>query len=509
MIIRRIFAAATLSLGVLALPIAAIAQAPGYQPPAAAPAGAPVTMKIAQGVLKGSQANGDDYFLAIPFAPPPVGDLRWKPPGAPPAWTGERDATKAPPSCQNVEDCLYLNVVRPANAKPGARLPVIFWIHGSAFVVGQAIGAFGADTEGTEFAKKGVIVVSANHRLGRAGWFAHPAITREGGMVGNYGNMDQIAGLKWTKANIAAFGGDPNNVTVVGESAGAMAILNMMVSPEAKGLFNKAVVESGFARTVPNSLADAEANGVKLAEAAGVTGVDAAAAAALRKLPLTALAGPRGGVTAPGRPFPIMDGKLYVETVIQGFAAGHEARIPLIIGGNSNEASLTRPGAATFDALPADQQAAILKTFDTAGTGDKAAAINNLVTVQTITEPDRAIARLHARNGNPTWTYYFSYVPAAEKARKPYGAGHVDEVRFVFGQPRAKFAPEDLPLSDAMNAYWTAFAKTGAPGSAGGPTWPRFDAAKEGQIEFGADGPQVREHFLKSWRDFVEATVKK
>ncbi len=506
--IRRSLAIA-LALGLAATPIAAIAQAPGYQPPAAAPAGAPVTMKIAQGTLKGSQANGDDYFLAIPFAPPPVGDLRWKPPGAPPAWTGERDATKAPPSCQNVEDCLYLNVVRPANAKSGAKLPVIFWIHGSAFVVGQAIGAFGADTEGTEFAKKGVIVVSANHRLGRAGWFAHPAITKEGGLIGNYGNMDQIAGLKWTRANIAAFGGDPNNVTVVGESAGAMAILNMMVSPEAKGLFAKAIVESGFARNPPNSLADAEANGVKLAEAAGVTGTDAAAAAALRKLPLSALAGPRGGVTAPGRPFPIMDGKLYVETVIAGFTAGHEAKIPLIIGGNSNEASLTRPSAATFDAQPADQQAAILKTFDTAGTGDKAAAINNMVTVQTITEPDRAIARLHAKNGNPAWTYYFSYVPAAEKARKPFGAAHTDEVRFVFGQPRAKFAPEDLPLSNAMTAYWTAFAKTGAPGSAGGPAWPKFDAAKEGQIEFGADGPQVREHFLKSWRDFVEATVKK
>jgi para-nitrobenzyl esterase len=496
---------AALALG-LAAPQAAIAQA--YQPPAAAPAGAAAILKIKQGTLKGSEANGVDYFLAIPFAPPPVGDLRWRPPGAAPAWSGERDATKAPPSCQNQEDCLYLNVVRPANAKPGQKLPVMFWIHGSAFVVGQAIGAFGADTEGTEFAKKGVIVVSANHRLGRAGWFAHPAIDKQGGLIANYGNMDQIAGLKWVKANIAAFGGDPNNVTVFGESAGAMATLNMMISPEAKGLFNRAIVESGFARTVPNSLAEAEANGVKLAEAAGVKGDDAAAAAALRKLPLSALAGPRGGVTAPGRPFPVMDGKLYVETVIQGFTAGHEAKIPLIIGGNSNEASLTRPTAATFDALPAAQQAAISKVFDPSGAGDKALEINELVTVQTITEPDRAIARLHAAHGQPTWLYYFSYVPAAEKARKPYGAAHTDEVRFVFGQPRAHFAPEDLKLSDAMNAYWASYAKTGSPDSAGGPAWPKFDAANESQIEFGADGPQVRQHFLKPWRDFVEATVK-
>src|SRR5207302_6753211 len=127
--------AAALALGVLALPFAAFAQAPGYQPPAAAPAGAPAVMKIKQGTLKGSEANGVDYYLAIPFAPAPVGDLRWKPPGAAPGWTGERDAIKAPPSCQNVEDCLYLNVVRPAKAKPGAKLPVIFWVHGSALGV--------------------------------------------------------------------------------------------------------------------------------------------------------------------------------------------------------------------------------------------------------------------------------------------------------------------------------------------------------------------------------------
>jgi para-nitrobenzyl esterase len=193
--------------------------------------------------------------------------------------------------------------------------------------------------------------------------------------------------------------------------------------------------------------------------------------------------------------------------VIEGFTAGHDARIPLIIGGNSNEASLTRPTAATFDALPADRQAAVLKVFDPGGTSDKAHVINDQVTVQTITEPDRAIARLHAAHGPPTWLYYFSYVPAAEKARKPFGAAHTDEVRFVFGQPRARFAPEDVALSDAMNAYWASFAKIGAPGSAGGPAWPKFDAAKESQMEFGAGGAQVRQHFLKSWRDFVEAGV--
>ncbi|MBX3482059.1 carboxylesterase family protein [Phenylobacterium sp.] len=501
MIVRSL-AAAVLSFSLLAGP--ALAQAPGgYQPPAAAPAGAPATLTIGQGVLKGSRAEGVDYFYAIPFAPAPVGDLRWRPPGAAPAWTGERDATEAPPSCQSNEDCLYLNVVRPAGAKRGARLPVIVWIHGSAFRVGQAIGAFGADTEGTEFAKKGVIVVGVNHRLGRAGWFAHPALTKEPGLTANYGNMDQIAALKWVQANIAAFGGDPRNVTAVGESAGAMGILNMMISPEAKGLFQRAVVESGFARTTPTPLADAEATGVKLAEAAGVTGDGPEAAAALRKLPLSALGG-AGRIGAPGGPFPVMDGRLYAETVIQGFTAGHEAKIPLIIGGNSHEASLVRPTAAMLAAQPAERQAALMTVFG----DDKGKAINDFVTVQSITEPDRAIARLHARNGAPMWLYYFSYVPAAEAARKPYGAAHVDEVRFVFGQPRASFAGEDLPLSDAMNRYWANFARTGRPGAVGGVAWPKFDLAREAQIEFGAEGPKVREHLLKDWRDFVEAQAK-
>jgi para-nitrobenzyl esterase len=504
MIVRRPLAAALVALGLFAAPAALHAQTPGYQPMAAAPAGEAQTVKIKQGTLKGSVANGVGYYLGIPFAAPPVGDLRWKPPAAAPSWTGERDATKPGAVCQAVEDCLFLNVVRPANAKPGQKLPVMVWIHGGAFVTGTSMGAFGGDTEGTEFAKKGVIVVSANHRLGRAGWFAHPAITAEGHLHSNYGQLDQIAALKWVKANIASFGGDPNNVTIFGESAGGMAVLALMGSPEAKGLFNKVIAESSFARSQFVPLAEAEANGVKLAEAAGVKGTDAAAAAALRKLPLTALAGPRGGITAPGRPYPILDGKILTANTMAIFEAGKEAKVPLIIGGNSNEASLFRPQAAQFDALPPAEQADVLKAFDPKGTGDKLRIMNDLGTVSNITEPDRAIARLHSKHGSPTWTYFFSKVPTAEKARKPYGAGHTDEIRFVFGNPRAKFAPEDLPLSDAMNAYWAAFAKKGDPDSAGGVAWPKWDDAHEGQIEFADDGPHAREHLLKAWRDVAE-----
>ena len=235
--------AAAFGFGLIGAPISVQAQGLDYVAPTAAPSGQPETIKIGQGILRGSMADGVGWFLGIPFAPPPVGDLRWRPPGAPPSWGGERDATKAGPVCSAQEDCLYLNVVRPAAAKAGQNLPVMVWIHGGAFIAGTSMGGYGGDTDGHEFAKQDVIVISANYRLGRAGWFAHPALTKEGHLHSNYGAMDQIAALKWVQANIAQFGGDPNNVTIFGESAGGFGVLLLMTSPQAKGLFNKVIAE--------------------------------------------------------------------------------------------------------------------------------------------------------------------------------------------------------------------------------------------------------------------------
>ena len=507
-------AAAMFAFGLLCAPIIARAQAPAtvpvsaYVAPDAAPAGQLETIKISQGKLKGSIADGVGWFLGIPYAPPPVGDLRWRPPGAPPSWTGERDATKAAPICSAQEDCLYLNVLRPASAKRGRKLPVMVWIHGGAFVAGTSMGGYGGDTDGHEFARKGIIAVSVNYRLGRAGWFAHPALTKEGHLHSNYGALDQIAALKWVKANIAQFGGDPNNVTIFGESAGGFGVLLLMTSPEAKGLFNKVIAESSFARSLPIPLADAEASGRAVAEAAGVKGDDAAAAAALRALPLSALPVPPRG-TRGGRPYPILDGKIFPSTVMAAFEAGEEAKVPLIIGGNSNEASLTRPTPALLDAMPPEKRATILKVFDPQGTGNKAQIINDFVTIQGVTEPDRAIVRLHTKNGAPAWTYYFSDVPAGLKARRLYGAVHTEELPFVFISPKTVFGPEDLALANAVNAYWAAFAKTSDPDSAGGVLWPIWTNDREGQIEFTADGPKMREHFLKDWRDTAESMVGK
>lgn len=489
MISRRL-AAAVVALTALAAP--ALAQAPA----GAFASDVTQTVTIRQGALKGPVKDGVAYHLGIPYAAPPVGELRWRPPAAAPAWTGERDASKPGAACQAAEDCLTLNVVRPAGAKAGDKLPVMVWIHGGAYVVGTSMGAFGGDTEGTNFAKKGVVHVSLNYRLGRAGWFAHPALTKEG-PTGNYGMMDQVAALKWVQANIGKFGGDPKNVTIYGESAGGISVLYLMLYPEAKGLFAKAISQSGFARHKPEPLAEAEAKGLKAAEAAGVSGQDAAAAAALRKLPLTALPYSGGFV---GRAGPVLDGEYITSGIAQGFAAGRQARVPLMLGGNSHEASLFRPQPAMLDALPAAQKDAVLKAFDPESTGDAARTVNALQTAQLITEPDRNLARIHAKAGQPAWLYYFSYVPPSKAAQKPYGAGHTDEIRFVFGAPAASFQPEDVALSAAMTAHWAAFAKTGQPGA----DWPRFQPG-EASMEFGNDGAQVRREHLKTRLDVVEA----
>ncbi|HEX3701472.1 MAG TPA: carboxylesterase family protein [Phenylobacterium sp.] len=491
--IRRALVAGALALGLTAASSVAFAQAAG-----------PV-VKVKQGELAGASADGASSFLGIPYAAPPVGPLRWEPPAAGPTWSGVRDATKPGASCEkDVEDCLFLNVTKPAGAKPGAKLPVMVWIHGGGFVIGTSMGSFGATHDGTEFAKKGVITVSLNYRLGHAGFFAHPALDKEG-HTANYGLADQVAALKWVKANIAAFGGNPDNVTIFGESAGGISVLYLMLAPQARGLFEKAIGESSFPRHEPYSMAKADGMGERAAKAAGVDGADGKTAAALRALPLSKLPY-EGGFTE--RAQPILDGKLIASGITEGFAAGRQANVPLIVGGNSNEASLFRPKVEQFDALPAAVQTAAKAAYDPKGTGDKLRTINEMVTDQYITEPDRNLARLDTKAGAPVWLYFFSFVPEKTRATSQ-GAGHVTEVRFVFGGDKQHFLPEEVALSKSMNAYWAAFAKAGNPDSAGGVAWPRFDTAHEASLEFGAEGPKPREHQFKARLDFTESTQPK
>jgi para-nitrobenzyl esterase len=467
-------------------------------------------IKIRQGSVQGFVKENVSVFRGLPFSAPPVGDLRWREPQPPAKWQGVRAANAFSGSCNQVEDCLYLNVYRPANAERNAKLPVMMWIHGGAFAVGS-----GAGYDGSQFARDGVLIVTVNYRLGRAGWFAHPALTRENprGLLGNYGLMDQIAALKWIQENIGEFGGDKKNVTIFGGSAGAMSVNYLMLAPQARGLFQKAISESGFGRSLAQPLhtddgsPSVEQIGKAFAERAGIKGEDKETAKALRGISWQELSRPAGGVGAPDQPRPMADGKLIVANAFAGFSKQSEARVPFMVGGNSDEASLTRRNTSAVDRFAAikDRRDEFLAAFDADKTGDVERIVAKLVTDQSISEPDRALARLHAAHGLPTFVYHFSYVPKAQRETS-FGMPHGAETAYVSSVPRAgtSFDAEGQAIATAANKYWAAFAKTGNPGAAGGALWPKFDATDESLLEFGHDGvPAARKHFHKERLDWV------
>jgi len=492
--------------------------------------GAGPVVRIAQGELRGATKPGVETFKGIPFAKPPVGSLRWRAPEPAGSWSGVRDATVASPACvqsgelafarKQSEDCLYLNVWRPAGVKAGAKLPVMVWIHGGGFVRGTGSAP---QYDGSHVARRGVIQVTINYRLGRLGFFAHPALTAEnpGGPLGNYGLLDQIAGLKWVKANIAAFGGDAAKVTIFGESAGGMAVNDLMVSPLARGLFSKAIAQSSGGRMPPLPIRGAakltaEGIGLSVATRLGVTGEGQEALNALRALP------PEKFTVDSGRSFngeirsvpaaPMIDGVVLAESPIAAFEGGREAKVPYIIGANSFEASLVPEATENPEAVLA-RTGAREKIVAVYG-GDPKRASQNFTTETMMVEPARNLARLHARNGQPTWFYHFSFVPPAWRAMYP-GLPHAGEIPYVFNTiqdyettieyGRAPPAtPEDLPIAQSAISYWTAFAKTANPGKAGGPQWPRYNPAAEELLEFGMGGPKVVRDFHKASLDLVE-----
>jgi para-nitrobenzyl esterase len=470
------------------------------------------TVKVAQGELKGATAGPVTSFKDIPFAAAPVGDLRWRPPQAPKAWTGVRDATQLGPQCWQMrqvpsdakqsEDCLQLNVWTPAGFKPGGNLPVMVFIHGGSFTGGSGTNAL---YDGTHFAERGVVLVTVNYRLGRLGFFAHPALTAEqpAAPLANYGMMDNLAALKWVQDNIAAFGGDPKNVTAFGESAGGILINDLMASPKAKGLFAKAISESGFGRIPGLPMAQAEKVGVTYAAGLGVTATGPEAMKALRALSPEQLSKAAGQIT------PILDGTVLPEGPAAAFAAGREQKVPYIAGGNSWEASLF----AT--ATPLDRAGA-LKDKLVAAYGSPANLQNvqwDLSTESTVIEPDRLLARLHVKNGQKAWAYYDSYIPASQRATI-HGLSHGGELAYVFGNlsdrervvgPRTIPAAtaDDRKLSAAMTDAWVAFAKKTDP-STPGAAWPAYAPATDTVEEFGADGVHARPAFHKASLDLVE-----
>ncbi len=486
-----------------------------------------LVVQTSHGAVRGVDDGRVKAWKGVRYAAPPTGDLRWRAPEQPRPWTEPADATRfAPispqppspipldPGARQAEDCLFLNVWRPQKS---GRFPVMVWIHGGAFVNG---GASPDVYDGRHFAKRGVVFVSFNHRLGRFGFFAHPALSSENpkGPLGNYGYLDQIAALRWVGKNVAAFGGDAGNVTLFGESAGGGSVNTLMVSPLARGLFHKAIVESGGGRAggimTPRNLKEAEAVGVAFAKLAGVTGEDAAALAALRKLPAPDLV--RGlNMASMGQQRdtwagPMIDGQIVAEEPETAFRAGRQARIPYLVGANNREFGfMPLPPQAVEGMLArfgADKDA-VVAAYDPEKTGDMGEVGVGVMSDGAMVEPARLLARLSSAVGQPTFAYRFSYV--ASSIRKDVkGALHATEIPFVFETVRAKYGdattPEDEAIAAAANAYWVAFARTGDPNGGGQPKWPAYSAAGDVVMDFAITGPAAKADPWKARLDIIE-----
>ena len=482
--------------------------------PAAFAAPGPV-VAIESGDLKGMHEAQVDSYKGIPFAMPPVGELRWRPPQPVAPWHGVRSATAMQHDCMQIpapseaapggtttpsEDCLYLNVWTPAG-NHRTHLPVMVWIYGGGFLNG---GASPALYDGTEFAKRGVVIVTFNYRLGRFGFFAHPALSSEqsSGPLGNYGYMDQVAALKWVQRNIAAFGGDPERVTIFGESAGGSSVLNLMTSPMARGLFEQAIVESGggrdgrFPRYVrerdsqPGSPLSGETVGLAFAKSKNINGTDAASLKALRALPpesvvddLNIITRRTTHSTASTYPGPMIDGQLVVEPAQAAYEAGRQAKIPLIIGANDND--LAYPQGNTVAELLSvfgNQSDKAKQLYDPDNQGSVHDIGIRIASDRSEVEPARHVARILTRQGQPVYLYRFSYVAESMRDQWP-GATHASEVPYVFDTVKARYGtaltPADEAMAKAIIDRCVAFARTGKPDIAGEPAWKPFDPQHE------------------------------
>ena len=455
-------------------------------------------VKVEGGLLQGTSESGLSVYRGIPFAAPPVGDLRWRPPQPAAKWQGLKPADKFGPRCyqggrgapgvETSEDCLYLNVWSPARSARD-RMPVLVWIYGGGFNA----GATSEPTySGENLAKKGVVLVSISYRVGQMGFFVHPELSAESKnhASGNYGLLDMIAGLEWVQRNIAAFGGDPHRVTIFGESAGGIAVSMLCASPLAKGLFQGAISESGGSfgpprpATLPGEnlkrLADAERSGELYAKEAG-----AASIADLRKIAADKL--PAGG-RGQGMAWPIIDGWVIPDDQYKLYETRRYNDTPILVGYNSDEGQSFSPPRT-----PEDYVAAVKARYGPfadrliaaypPGSGTVAKTARDLTRDVMFGWHTWVWARLQAKTGkSKVFFYCFDQHPdyPAGSPREGYGSGHGAEIRYVFEHldpANPQTTKTDLAISEAMATYWTNFAKRGDPNGEGVPAWPAFSDA--------------------------------
>jgi len=484
---------------------------------------ASLTVKTEQGKARGKTINDGKVkaFLGLPYAAPPVGDLRWRPPQLPVKWKGVRDATSFGHHCaQNQffddmifpdsgpsEDCLYLNVYAPAGSNASSKLPVMFWIHGG----GYAAGASSEPRHNGDFLPlKGVVLVTINYRLGVFGFLATDDLAREAnGSAGNYGLMDMVAALQWVKANIRNFGGDPGNVTIFGESAGSFAVSTLMASPLARGLFHKAIGESGAAFADTPLTGSLEAEEKKDGEWVASLGVQSLAE--LRSLPTEKILAATKDKLINGYP-PYVDGRLLTEPLELTYAAGNQARVPLLAGWNRDEnTSLAKEMTAekwkAYALVHFKERAEEFLKLYPGSTDEQAlrSAIDYGSDAFIVFGTWKWI-EAHRLTGNSlVYRYHFELVAPPSKFHPGSFAFHSDDIEYVFGtldtRPGAVWRSEDRILSEQMMSYWTNFARTGNPNGPGLPTWPKYDSADslihlDSTIISGPDTLRPRYEFL-------------
>jgi len=489
------------------------------------------TVDAPAGRLEGKLEGGLRVYRGIPYAMPPVGPSRWKPPVRMPRWDGVRPALEFGPQCLQPkitvttiysrppepmsEDCLTLNVWAPADAK---NAPVFVWIHGGALWAGASREGY---YDGARLAQRGVIVVSLNYRLGPLGWLAHPELSRESplGVSGNYGLLDQVEALRWVRDNIGAFGGDAANVTIAGESAGALTVMYLMVSPQARGLFGKAIAQSAYMITTPTLAQDrhgmpsAESSGQKLAAA-----LKAPDLAALRALDAETLT--NGARAAGFFPLGTVDGRVLPRQLVEVFDKGEQAPVPVLTGFNSGEIRSLRILAPPPPATPADYVKAIREKYR-----DRADAFLRLYPAENLQESILAttrdalygwtserLVRKQTALGQPSYLYLFDHgYPAADDAG--LHAFHASELPYVFGTfdgtpptwPKVPETPAERGLSGAMLDYWASFAQSGTPRATQAPDWPAYGS--EAHYMAFTDTPQPSRRLMPGMYELHEAVV--
>jgi len=502
-------------------------------------------VRVEQGQLSGTDGinPGVKVYRGVPYAAPPVGDLRWKPPQPAAKWTGVREAKDfskvcmQEPSSQTLvnkaltpsqavsEDCLYLNIWTPAKS-PSEKLPVMVWIHGGGYTMssGSLVGY-----DGEHLAGKGVIVVTINYRLGIFGFLALPELAAESShhAAGNYTLMDIIAALQWVQKNIASFGGDPGKVTVFGQSVGSFTVNILTACPLAKGLFQRAIGESGAnfsealragstggnAADYPPmlTLADAEADGEKVVSKLGITGDRLKA---LRAEPAEKLAHTSGV-----RSWAAVDGWVMPQDVWTIYAEGKQNDVYTIEGNVAKEAAsyiggterITKMTAAGFAAEAkqryGDFAEQFLKAYPATSDAEAIASAYGSFRDERFGWDMRTWARMQTKTGHkPIYRYYFSHVPPGPQAEE-FGAFHTSEIAYVYGNFNMypfPYGDTDHRLSEMMMSYWTNFAKTGDPNGPGLPKWSAYDIADDNVMEFG-DQPSMRTHVNQAGLDFFDA----